>query len=354
MESKFHISYSKILNLIRNGQTTFGSFCDFVDKSMMSMDLDDASHELEKQQSIRWNAWKQAETQLLPLLHTPIDVMKQYMNIQECLPQLVNKKRKEAERNLQQLIEEHRTCVADVERYKSVNRLEQQWQDINTRIGENQDFVQIQVGEIVQILLDRGFIEGTALDGYQFTAKGHVASQMAETHPLASTDVLFQYNFLENFTPKQLVALLSCFSDVRVPHDVVKHSPTIDNDVRLRQCVIDLKTAMTVYEDMEGECRLNTGIRYTNAVNFDLLDEMMIWVDCRDESACKQFIQGTLAQEKQLSVGDFVKAMLKISAVAKEWMSMCEYEGKIGLMHALQQVDDLILKYVCTTQSLYI
>ena len=353
MESKFHISYSMILNLIRNGQTTFQSFCDFVDKSMMSMDLDDATQELTNQQKVRWDAWKQTETQLLPLLKTPVDAMKQYMNWQECLPNLVNKKRKEVERSVQQLLEEHRTCIADVERYKRVNLLEQQWQDVNTCIGENRDFVQIQVGEIVQILLDRGFVEGTAVEGYQFTPKGHVASQMAETHPLVSTDMLFQYQFFEEFTPKQLVGLLSCFSDLRVQSDLVKYAPTVDDPV-LRKCVLDMKQHMTTYEDIEGEHQLNTGIRYTNAVNFDLLDEMLVWVNCQEESACKEFIQGTLAHEKQISVGDFVKAMLKISAVAKEWMSMCEYEGKMGLMHKLQQVDDLILKYVCTTQSLYI
>jgi superfamily II RNA helicase len=254
---------------------------------------------------------------------------------------------------MQQLIEDYRTCIADIEKYQKMNAIQQKIDTLHLQIGRNEDWIQIQVGDIVQILLDKGFMIGSAVEGYEFTPKGHFASHIAEIHPLASTDIIFQYDFFEEFTPKQLVALLSCFTDLRVNQDSVKHTPTIDDEL-LKKCVLDMASKLVVYDETEAEHELNTGFRYQNAVIYDLLDEMMVWVDCSDETSCKLFIQETLIQEKQISIGDFVKAILKISAIAKEWMTICEFEGKISLMHKLQQIDGMILKYVCTTQSLYV
>ena len=353
MESKFHISYNMILNLIRNGQNTFQSFCDFVDQSMMSMDLQESKKTLEKQRNILLDELDHMKTQLLPLLKTPVLVMEQYNNYRDSLPNLVNKKRKEAERGMQQLIDEYRTCVVDVEKYKNVDVIQRKIYTLDSQIGRTDDLVQIQVGEIVQILLDKGFVQGNASEGYEFTVKGHFASHIAEIHPLASTDIIFQYDFFEEFTPKQLVAFLSCFTDLRVNQDSVKHTPTVEDEL-LKKCVLDMASRLVVYDETEADHELNTGFRYQNAVIYDLLDEMLVWVDCHDEVSCKQFIQEILIHGKQISIGDFVKAILKISAIAKEWMTICEFEGKISLMHKLQQIDGMILKYVCTTQSLYV
>ena len=353
MESKFHISYNMILNLIRNGQNTFQSFCDFVDQSMMSMDLQESKKTLEKQRNILLDELDHMKTQLLPLLKTPVSVMEQYNNYKNALPNLVNKKRKETERGMQQLIEDYRTCVVDVEKYKNMDVIQRKIYTLDSQIGRTDDLVQIQVGEIVQILLDKGFVQGNASEGYEFTVKGHFASHIAEIHPLASTDIIFQYDFFEEFTPKQLVAVLSCFTDLRVNQDSVKHTPTVEDEL-LKKCVLDMASRLIVYDETEADNNLNTGFRYQNAVIYDLLDEMLVWVDCLDEVSCKQFIQETLIQGKQISIGDFVKAILKISAIAKEWMTICEFEGKISLMHKLQQIDGMILKYVCTTQSLYV
>lgn len=353
MESKFHISYNMILNLIRNGQNTFQSFCDFVDQSMMSMDLRESKKTLEKQRNILLDELDHMKTQLLPLLKTPVSVMEQYTNYKNALPNLVNKKRKEAERGMQQLIEDYRTCVVDVEKYKNVDVIQRKIDILDSQIGRTDDLVQIQVGEIVQILLDKGFVQGNASEGYEFTVKGHFASHIAEIHPLASVDIIFQYNFFDEFTPKQLIAVLSCFTDLRVNQDLVKHTPTVEDEL-LKKCVLDMASRLIVYDETEADNNLNTGFRYQNAVIYDLLDEMLIWVDCHDEVSCKQFIQETMIHGKQISIGDFVKAILKISAISKEWMTICEFEGKINLMHKLQQIDGMILKYVCTTQSLYV
>jgi len=358
MESKFHISYSMILNLIRNGQNTHRDFVEFVNKSMLSMDLYESTQVLIQEQQTQSKELDRLKTNIFTYLKTPVHVIKQYIDYKKELPNLVNKKRKEVERNMKQIEEEYRTCILDVASYNTIETAQQKLNDLDREIANNKSFVYGQLSRIMQIFQDRRFIDIPSADPstnpeYKFTTMGHFASHIAEIHPLATAEIMFKYDFFEKFTPKQLVVFLSCFTDLRVKSDIIKHTPTITDNL-VKQCVLDIKSILMEYDNMEGERRMNTGFKYNNAVMYDLLDEMDIWVDCEDEHSCKQFIQQTLGVEKQISVGDFTKAILKISAIAKEWIGMCEYEGKIGLMHKLQQIDPLILKYVCTTQSLYV
>jgi hypothetical protein len=84
-----------------------------------------------------------------------------------------------------------------------------------------------------------------------------------------------------------------------------------------------------------------------------IIDDVMDWCLCEDEGACRLLLQ-RLDQEKGVSAGDFTKAILKISTVARELISVCENMGKIDLMNRLSKIDGLILKHVSTNQSLYL
>jgi len=79
----------------------------------------------------------------------------------------------------------------------------------------------------------------------------------------------------------------------------------------------------------------------------------MGWCDCNTEYDCKHFIQDGVA-EKEISIGDFNKALLKIVTTSKELANVCEEIGQISLLHKLTQVEPMILKYVTTSQSLYL
>jgi hypothetical protein len=355
MESKFHISFSMILNLIRHGQATPADFYRFVENSMMSMDMAEARRALVTQRTALEQEWVNTETRLLPLIQTPVPVIEQYLETKRTLPTLVNKKRKEAERTLQQILDTHRTCIQDTERYGNMTLLRHKLDRINQEMDELDRWVHRQIDAIVDILTERGFITPTSDESprYELTPRGGCASQMAEVHPLATAEWMFEYQFFEEFTPLQLIAMMSCFTDLRVHQDVVKYRPTV-HDPRVVACVTDLKSRLDGYDQEEATRGLNTGFRYQHAVMYDLMEEMFTWMECEDEATCKHFIQHTILEEKQVTSGDFVKAVLKISAVAKEWVNVGETIGKYGFVSKLNQVDRLILKYVCTTQSLYV
>jgi hypothetical protein len=79
----------------------------------------------------------------------------------------------------------------------------------------------------------------------------------------------------------------------------------------------------------------------------------MTWCECATEYDCKSFIQNEVAS-KSISIGDFTKSMLKIVTITKEFMNFAETIGQIEFMHKLNQIEGLVLKYVTTSQSLYV
>jgi hypothetical protein len=88
---------------------------------------------------------------------------------------------------------------------------------------------------------------------------------------------------------------------------------------------------------------------------YDLLEEMKGWIQCESVAECKYFIQ-TVIIPRGISIGDFSKAILKISVITKEFIGVCEMVGEVGvsLLHKLKKVDTMILKYIATPQSLYV
>jgi hypothetical protein len=150
-----------------------------------------------------------------------------------------------------------------------------------------------------------------------------------------------------------MVSALSCFADVKVPEEKRVREPRA-KDPWVCSKIMELRADYAHYQQLEVDREMYTGIVYEDALSFDLVDEMPEWCGCDTEEKSKYFLQTRITGEKGMSVGDFTKACLKISTISKELMAVCEPLGLIGTMHKLASVDGLILKYIATTQSLYV
>ena len=58
--------------------------------------------------------------------------------------------------------------------------------------------------------------------------------------------------------------------------------------------------------------------------------------------------------EKEIFLGEFVKALLKITNIANEFEKIAEIIGNIDFLSKLKEIPNLLLKFVVTNQSLYI
>ena len=67
-----------------------------------------------------------------------------------------------------------------------------------------------------------------------------------------------------------------------------------------------------------------------------------------------QHIVQSLSREKDIFIGDFIKAILKINNVVAEMEKIAEMNNNIPLLEKLRLIPTNTLKYVATNQSLYI
>ena len=351
--SKFRISYPVILGFLNQSKehVPLQTFVDFVNKSMIYGDIQREIAAYQKLQQELDTAIQQKENSL-HALHVPVDLCRKYVAAEEKAKMSVNKKRKECEREMQSYVDQHKNLknhIKSVSEYdalitKRTNNLEQ--------IQYLEQYSQIQVTQVIQVLIEDGFVISHE-NGYLLTKSGEIAAHVAEIHPLGFAKLMEKTNQFSEFTPKQLICLFSCFTDIKVAQDLkacVPHS----EDAFLQRNINWLKDELVRIESLENQHQLRTGIQYEDILMYDMIDAIGIWAtDCTTEQECKYFIQQTLG-EKGISIGDFTKSVMKISTIAKEVIALCEKHELIDLMHKLSQIDQLILKYVTTSQSLYI
>jgi hypothetical protein len=361
--SKFRISYSLVLNLSKTqdpeGQdqeglgSSIGDFAKFVKQSMMYDDLQSSMRN-----QVLYIAKKMEERdQLAARLGsciTPIEVSRRILDIQEGIKMAVNKKRKEYEKELSKIKEEYPFYEPDL-------KIVQKYDAIVKEITEDQDelafletYVEDQIGRLCLFMVDRGFFTVVVLEGdeyYVLTDLGKTASSIAEIHPLITTQLLHRWSYFREFTVCQMIGLMALYTDVKV---VEKRSFPHSDDPFVKGCVQEISDLYREYEDAENERGLRTGIQYDEALNYDMPDLAMQWTQCSTELECKGFVQG-LTYERGISVGDFTKAMLKISTISREWINLLDGDAEhVECLHKLSQIDGLILKYITTAQSLYV
>ena len=355
--SKFHIDYKMILSLLKKGIDH--GFEDFVERSMSKNNI---LGEVQEQEKDFENLKQELATLKIGMQHmrTPLDKCKEYQVLEEQLKTSVNKKRKDIERKIAVLKDQHRYILEDIRLFTKVDALESLLSLKTKEIGETVSYLKIQTDKVSKILIETGvLIRESERDSYSLTSPlGIIASQIAEVHPIPLAKLVVSENWFQGYTAKELVGLLSVFVDVRLPERERVVEPQCENSVRVKNAITRLQSYYDVVRSAEIDEQCYTGIQYEGALCLDMTDAMMEWCDLTEESECKVWLQDLVAGH--VSAGDFAKACMKLSATAKEMVAMCEVLAPatgslaVELAHTLSGVDALILKHIATTQSLYL
>jgi hypothetical protein len=164
------------------------------------------------------------------------------------------------------------------------------------------------------------------------------------------TALFEEYNDFADFTPELIASFLTLFADVRI---------RVDDEFYVENPFLDYAFVQFkhVCDDL-GECERAHGLE--DPVDSEeflysalIADDVLEWCRSDTETACKQVLYDLMSY-KGIGVGDFTKALLKISTVVRELISVCEKTFKIELRSRLSQIDRLLLKHVTTNQSLYL
>jgi superfamily II RNA helicase len=181
------------------------------------------------------------------------------------------------------------------------------------------------------------------------SAKGKMASGLREVHCLVFAELL-DNGTISKLSVTQLISLFSCFTNISVQEAVQDYTPYTDDTV-LKEVICSISQMYSDYEDRETMLRINTGADYN--IHYDLLNYVEEWTECETEYDCKLVLQ-KLGEEKEIFLGEFVKALLKINNIASEMERIAEQTGNIDFLSKLKKIPELTLKYVVTNQSLYV
>lgn len=362
LTSKFKISYNLLLNLLDSGDK---NLMHFAKKSMITGDLDNQLNEIYKNIS-KLNAELDNIKLCSANLRTPSEIIRDYIELQRNKINAVNKKRKDIERQIQQILDNYKYVEQDKLTYQKTLEKEMEIADMQKQYESINNYIKYNIRSVVKLLQDEKFLDSEKiLDSEKFlekdtcitedemnltlTLKGGLASHLREIHCLVFAD-LFENKMLDNLSAKQLVALFSCFTNVSVQEDYKDNFPCTD-DKAVKDMVTKVSAMYKDYMDKEVLYNINTGIDYT--IIYDLLGYVEKWCDCENVEDCKFLLQ-KLSEEKEIFLGEFVKALLKINNISCEMEKIAEMTGNIAFLSKLKEIPNMTLKYVVTNQSLYV
>jgi len=348
--SKFRISYSLVLNLIKNNQTNIKDFIQFTKNSMINREIQDERNN-QKRYVEELNDSKDKLNAKTVFLKTNQIVCNRYNDIKMLLPNLKNKKRKDSEKELSRIIQENPSCKEDAKLFIDEKELIEKITTENEELFFLENYIDDKIYAVCDVLVDRGFITNSE-NIYSFTDHGKVASDIAEIHPLVFTNMIYYNDWFQELSTVEILSILSVFTNVNVSKDEKTECPTSENKKILNNLLF-LKEDFEKYEETEQRSNINSGIDYNDALCYDMPILVEKWCECETEDQCKFFIQNDVAQ-KGISAGDFTKALLKISTIVRELSVVTEKMNQIECLHKLSESDSKILKYITTAQSLYI
>ena len=339
--SKFKIDYKTVLNMIASlpeDAELIETTCNFIKQSMMSMEFDNMETGLKQEIA---NLEKDILNLQERFSDVPIEKIKEYWKMQEIRTMASNKKLKEIDRDSKKLVDEYPNILKDVDIFDKLRNLESVSREKHESLNSLNSYIETGVKQILGVLIQTGILDGLVL-----TKKGVICASIAEVNPVLMTALFEEFDDFADFEPEMLAAFLSIFTDVRLSSDTGVETPFLEKSFKQFE-----KTCDEIIL-----CEETNGIRETIKMDdfiFAIADDVVEWCRCEDEHACKLVLHNLLLY-KGVSVGDFTKALLKISTVVRELMSVCEKTGKVELMSRLSKIDRLILKHVTTNQSLYL
>ena len=346
--SKFKISYNLILNLIDIGSDDYLKFCQ---NSMIQDDILTKKGGLYRELTELEDKLEKLDININSFMHTCRTDVEELLRLESALQMAPNKKKKEMQREIQALKYTYKFIESDKQqliKYNAVladvSRVKREYYDIEMSLTNN-----IQV--ILSYLVGTGYImlDPQDVSRHILTPLGYVSTHLKEVHCLVFGNMIHK-GTLDRLSSRQLVALFSCFTNVSVADDFKAHTPKCADTV-VKDLVLSIMDEFEKCQHFETEAQINTGVDYF--IHYDLLEYMESWCNAESVKECKYMLQ-QLELDKGIFLGEFVKAILKINNIAGEMEKVCESIGNMELLSRLREISGLTLKFVATTQSLYI
>ena len=340
IQSRLDVDFGYILRILKNKN-------DIVKQIKNSMMFRNIKKEIEQLKIELDDSLQQKQTYNIKTL--PMALLKEYNDIVYLTSNHYLKRghKKKYEKQMINIQEEIGGSFEDY--YETFNKYEEcnrKIEDIHKKIDRQNNYIDTQVQLLLGILKQFGYME---LENNILTKKGIIASSIQECNRFILAECILERN-IHCLDTHHMILFLSCFVNVRVPEGqaLMKYNGTNET---LRQCLSFIERTCETYYNMEIY-----QIGYIDEeeyyYQYDLIEAMNMWIHATNERETKRVLE--YLEQYGIFPGEFVKAILKINAIALELENVCDVINDIHLKEILHTIPDKTLKYIATNQSLYI
>jgi len=345
LKSHFKISFNLILKIIysNEGIDSFNIeyLKKFINKSMIKENLN-------KEKSYYLNIENKLKEEINLLenninnLSTPIEIFKEYMKLKSHTN--LNNNNKKKIYKLIKNIEEKYNIIEEYVIYNKYYKLIQEEKDNSKYINNITNYIENNIQNIINILIKNNFIN----ENLKILEKGIISSQVQEIHSLILGDLYeLTYGF-RDYSTNELIYIFSCFTNINV-EDTIK--TYICNDLKMNEITNIIRQLVNKYEEIQNQNYIPND---TECVfHIELINILEEWINADNECKCLNILE-KIKFEKNIFLGDFIKAILKINTISSELDKICDILNNLELKQKLVNIGNLTLKYVATNQSLYI
>ena len=224
--SKFRISYSLLLSLLKNGKNTFRDFRQFVSNSMTQNEIVTA---ISNQTDMIMQYKTQIDNCISDISCCPEEIIAQYFELQDVLKTsgLSSNKKRKCEDKISNLKKKNTELIVVVDKLREKEDFMEKYETEIVNLENLENYLDEGIRKICNVLMEQGFIEELTEDvpEYNLSKLGIIASNMAEVHPIIMTLCITQNNMLKEFSVKQLIGLFACFTNVNVDKDCKRLFP---------------------------------------------------------------------------------------------------------------------------------
>jgi superfamily II RNA helicase len=343
--SKFKLSYNLLLNLVDSGDEE--TVIEFIKKSMIHLSLQKELDGIQLEITQCENKKRNLESVIVGL-KTPIEVIDKYIMKRNSLNLVTVKKRKEIDRELETIRTEWFDIEKDLPFVIKRREIEEDLDKLNEEYYSTDNYLNFRLHNMLDFLLADGFIEKNESQWWKLSVKGFIAAQLKELHCLVFANIWTELAKMDSYS---LIKIFSCFTNVVVADEVktLNYGSILIREVA--EIFDNIKLHYEKYQDFETNNRIETGVEYN--IQYDLLGYMEDWSNASNVVECMAVLS-RIEKDKGIFLGEFVKAVLKINAISAEMEKIAESIGNVEFLHNLRKIPNLTLKYVATTQSLYL
>lgn len=304
----------------------------------------------EREQELRQLASLAAALEACGLTKEQRDVCEQKTALENKVVMLQNAKKKAAQRELDRWHDEHKPSVLQplLERYTKTLQLEAEIRELRSVIDEPVgNSAEQAIQSRVEVLREFGCVTSAADGGLSLTAKGRMASEVNEGHPLLMVE-MFERLSQRNFSLRDWLLCLALFlGEAGERQDVEGNIPIQDLDVPMSvkeelQCLGDDTQKMAAAEKRLG---LPWDPQFWS-LSTEWISPISAWLD---GSVLPQ-----LANDYGIFEGNIVKALLKLASLVEELQALATLQANPDLLRTLEPAREQILRDIVIAESLYL